>query len=74
VTEVESAIDYVKRLTVPNKGLLHEHLVNEYESTQKSLSEKSWATQLFLGAIKNALNAKAERPFQAINLMRFYRW
>lgn len=71
-TEVESTINFVKGLSVPDKGLIHDFLANEYDVNRNSLTEKSYQTQLFLGAIKRALDAKADRPFQSINLNPFF--
>lgn len=70
--EIASAISFVKGLTVPDKGLIHEHLSVEYESTKNTLSQQSWGTQRFLESCRDALSAKASRPFQSINLMPFF--
>lgn len=69
--EVAAAKRFVAELAVPDKGLLYEHLSNDYEEARNRLRQQSFSVAHFLDAVGKALGTKASQPFQHLNLPTF---
>lgn len=63
---VKSAIDYLKSCTTPNRLGLYDHLKSEFDSSCTDLFNEISRIKRYLESLLNALNDKAQKPFQSI--------
>lgn len=65
-TAVETAIHALKSSTLPNRLGLYDHLRSEFDSRCQDLSNELSGVKGYLEGLLDALNEKAQMPFQAI--------
>jgi wobble nucleotide-excising tRNase len=68
---VDQAKVQVESIRLPDKSLLYEHLVGDYEKATDTLTLYRGNIVLYLNALIQALNAKKESPFKPLNLLPY---
>ena len=71
LSEVRTSRQFVADLRVPDKGLLYDNLVNDYETATATLKQQSFLVIRFLDSLIAALEAKAANPFKKLDLHPF---
>lgn len=69
--EVKATKSFIEKLPLPDKQLLHEHLIANYDSEFQSLKQQTYMVSTMLGDIVKALEAKAANPFKKLELRDF---
>jgi wobble nucleotide-excising tRNase len=59
---------FIEQLPLPDKQLLHEHLIVKYDSEVQSLKQQTYLVSTMLGDIVKALETKAANPFKKLEL------
>ncbi|WP_215397071.1 AAA family ATPase [Rheinheimera oceanensis] len=69
--EVKATKSFIEKLPLPDKQLLHEHLIANYDSEFQSLKQQTYMVSTMLGNIVKALETKAANPFKKLELRDF---
>lgn len=71
LNQVKATKTFIEKLPIPEKHLLHEHLIASYDSEVQSLKQQTYLVLTVLGNIVKALEAKAANPFKKLELREF---
>lgn len=71
LNHVQATKSFIEKLPLPDKQLLHEHLIVKYDSEVQSLKQQTYLVSTMLGDIVKALETKAANPFKKLELRDF---
>ncbi len=71
LNQVKTTKLFIEKLPIPEKQLLHEHLIASYDSEVQRLKQQTYLVLTMLGNIEKALEVKAANPFKKLELGDF---
>ena len=68
LNHVKATKSFIEKLPLPDKKLLHDHLIARFESEVQSLKQQTYLVSVMLKNMAKALETKAANPFKKLEL------
>ena len=68
LNHVKATKSFIEKLQLPDKKLLHEHLIAKYDNEVQSLKQQTYLVSTLLENMVKALETKAANPFKKLEL------
>ncbi|HLP98664.1 MAG TPA: AAA family ATPase [Sideroxyarcus sp.] len=71
IAKVDTAKQELELVRPPETALFYEHLVDDLKQAISAINQHRWYVSSYLDALKKALLAKRENPFQKVDLLQY---